>query len=239
MASGWHSLEIACWRPMGSWFDRFIGANSELQYPDIAASSLSKYGLRTMSGCIVTVEINIIGRNFHLHGVLRWWYWYHTYNISIRSLKLSYLRQVFSGSEVVFINWHFVYLDSVVLKKWLRLLSSGRWDGIRIVLVFVSRRKEWAVALLIVVPFVCFNSEILSRTGDLLKFTHLVTIINRLSPCLDNQLFNKMVNLLQIIIISCLIVHSFDVRKLLAAVNTAIEEAQRVFTAHCLIIRWG
>jgi len=56
---------------MGSWYDRFIGANSELQYPHIVASSLSKYGLRTFSGCIVTVEVDIIGRNFHLHGVIR------------------------------------------------------------------------------------------------------------------------------------------------------------------------
>ena len=71
MASGWLSLEVPCWRPMGTWYDRFIGANSELQYPDIVASSLSKYGLRTMSGCMVTVELNLIGRNFHLHGVTR------------------------------------------------------------------------------------------------------------------------------------------------------------------------
>jgi B9 domain-containing protein 2 len=71
MASGSHILQIPCWRPMGSWYDRFIGANSELQYPDIVASSLSKYGLRTFSGCLVEVELDLIGRNFHLHGVLR------------------------------------------------------------------------------------------------------------------------------------------------------------------------
>jgi B9 domain-containing protein 2 len=28
MASGWHKLEVPCWRPMGTWYDRFIGANS-------------------------------------------------------------------------------------------------------------------------------------------------------------------------------------------------------------------
>lgn len=56
---------------MGTWYDRFIGAHSELQYPDIVASSLSKYGLRTISGCIVVVEVDIIGRNFQLHGVVR------------------------------------------------------------------------------------------------------------------------------------------------------------------------
>ena len=64
-------LEVPCWRPMGTWYDRFIGANSELQYPDIVASSLSKYGLRTTSGCLLFVEVDIIARNFQLHGILR------------------------------------------------------------------------------------------------------------------------------------------------------------------------
>ena len=56
---------------MGTMYDRFIGANSELQYPGIVASSLNRHGLRTFSGCIVEVEINVLGRNFHLHGVVR------------------------------------------------------------------------------------------------------------------------------------------------------------------------
>ena len=71
MGSGCHVLEIPCWRPMGTWYDRFIGANSELQYPDIAASSISKYSLRTQSGCLLTVQLDLIGRNFHLQGVTR------------------------------------------------------------------------------------------------------------------------------------------------------------------------
>lgn len=71
MASGQHLLEVPCWRPMGTWYDRFIGANSELQYPDIVASSLSKYGLRTTSSAVLIVDIDIIARSFHLHGVLR------------------------------------------------------------------------------------------------------------------------------------------------------------------------
>lgn len=56
---------------MGTWFDRFVGSNAELQYPGMMISSLNRYGLRTYAGCKVVVEINVIGRNFHLHGVLR------------------------------------------------------------------------------------------------------------------------------------------------------------------------
>ena len=56
---------------MGTWYDRFIGANSELQYPDIVASSLNKYGLRTTSACLVQIEMDLVGRNFQLHGVVR------------------------------------------------------------------------------------------------------------------------------------------------------------------------
>eukprot|EP00919_Chromeraceae_sp_WS-2016_P000105 GHVR01000295.1.p1 GENE.GHVR01000295.1~~GHVR01000295.1.p1 ORF type:complete len:103 (+),score=8.13 GHVR01000295.1:640-948(+) len=69
MGSGEYNLDMPCWRPMGAWYDRFIGANSELQYPGIVACSLNKYGLRTFSGCKVEVEVNVIGRNFHLHGI--------------------------------------------------------------------------------------------------------------------------------------------------------------------------
>lgn len=71
MATGDHEVDICCWRPMGTWYDRFIGANSELQHPGIVASSLSRYGLRTFSSCIVKTDINVIGRNFQLHGVIR------------------------------------------------------------------------------------------------------------------------------------------------------------------------
>lgn len=71
MASGDHQINICCWRPMGKWYDRFIGANSELQNPGVIVSSLSRYGLRTFSSCLTKLEINIIGRNFQLHGVLR------------------------------------------------------------------------------------------------------------------------------------------------------------------------
>jgi len=28
MASGDHEIDICCWRPIGTWYDRFIGANS-------------------------------------------------------------------------------------------------------------------------------------------------------------------------------------------------------------------
>ena len=71
MGSGYHVMEVPCWRPQGTWYDRFIGAHSELQYPDVVGSSLSKYGLRTISGCVVVVEADVLGRNFHLHGVVR------------------------------------------------------------------------------------------------------------------------------------------------------------------------
>ena len=71
MSSGDYDLEVGCWRPMGTWYDRFIGANSELQYPGVMASPLSRYGLKTFSTCITKVEINVIGRNFQLHGIVR------------------------------------------------------------------------------------------------------------------------------------------------------------------------
>ena len=56
---------------MGTWYDRFIGASSELQNPGVIASSLNRYGLRTFSGCLVNIDMNIIGRNFQVHGVTR------------------------------------------------------------------------------------------------------------------------------------------------------------------------
>lgn len=70
-ANGEYRLEIPCWRPMGTWYDRFVGSNAELQYPAMMVSSLNRYGLRTFSGCKLVVELSIIGRNFHLHGVVR------------------------------------------------------------------------------------------------------------------------------------------------------------------------
>lgn len=70
-ANGEYKLEIPCWRPMGTWYDRFVGSNAELQHPGILASSLNRYGLRTFAGCKVVMEVNIIGRNFNLHGVVR------------------------------------------------------------------------------------------------------------------------------------------------------------------------
>ena len=54
---------------MGSWYDRFVGANSELQYSGIVASSLNRYGLRTFTSCQLKVELNVIGRGWQLHGV--------------------------------------------------------------------------------------------------------------------------------------------------------------------------
>ena len=71
MATGQYQLEVPCWRPIGTWYDRFIGSNSELQYPAIIASSLNRAGLRTFSGCLIQIELNVIGRNFQLHGVIR------------------------------------------------------------------------------------------------------------------------------------------------------------------------
>lgn len=67
---GEHVLEVPCWRPKGTWFDNFIGAYSELQHKNIVVTPLNRYGLKTQSAGKVVIELKVLTKDFHLHGVI-------------------------------------------------------------------------------------------------------------------------------------------------------------------------
>lgn len=69
-ASGEYTLEIPCWRPKGTWYDNFVGAHSELQHKSVIISSLNRYGLKTYTTGKAVIELKVLTKDFHLHGVI-------------------------------------------------------------------------------------------------------------------------------------------------------------------------
>jgi len=67
--SGYHKLKIDCWRPIISNSDKTLGTYPELEYKDILVSSQNRYGLKAESTGTVVVEIDILLKDFQLHGV--------------------------------------------------------------------------------------------------------------------------------------------------------------------------
>ncbi|EGR27435.1 hypothetical protein IMG5_196180 [Ichthyophthirius multifiliis] len=69
MASGFYKLDIPCWRPKSTFSDYIIGAHPELIHRDILIASDSRFNFKTESTGNIQVEIDILNKDFGLHGV--------------------------------------------------------------------------------------------------------------------------------------------------------------------------
>jgi hypothetical protein len=67
--SGHHKITIHCWRPVTSYSDKVLGTYPELEHKDILLSSQNRYGLKSESAGTVHVEVDVILKDFQLHGV--------------------------------------------------------------------------------------------------------------------------------------------------------------------------
>lgn len=68
--SGYHKLKIPCWRPVKTTSDKLLGTYPELEHKDILLSSQNRYGLKTESTGDIVLEIDILVKDFLLHGVV-------------------------------------------------------------------------------------------------------------------------------------------------------------------------
>jgi B9 domain-containing protein 2 len=59
MEAGTYNLDICCWRPAVSFFDKIVGVYPELQHRGVLVSGESKYGFKTDSAGKVNVEISV------------------------------------------------------------------------------------------------------------------------------------------------------------------------------------
>jgi len=66
---GEYKIDVVCWRPKASIWDRMIGAHPELLYKDVIMSSNSRFGFKTESTGKVTIELSVIVKDFMNHGV--------------------------------------------------------------------------------------------------------------------------------------------------------------------------
>lgn len=69
MKKGEQEVKVHCWRPKASFWDRLIGAYSELEFKDIIISTQNRYGFKTESTGCVSIKYELIFKDFHLHGV--------------------------------------------------------------------------------------------------------------------------------------------------------------------------
>lgn len=67
--SGEYKLNIPCWRPDADFYDKLIGAYPELINKNILFTSDSRYGLKTETTGFIMIEVSVITKDFHLHGV--------------------------------------------------------------------------------------------------------------------------------------------------------------------------
>lgn len=70
MQSGFHRLTVDCWRPISSSDDSVLGTYPELEFKDVLVSSQSRYGLTTETTGSLVFEIDVILKDFQLHGVV-------------------------------------------------------------------------------------------------------------------------------------------------------------------------
>ena len=119
-------------------------------------SSLNRYGLRTFSGCKLVVELNVIGRNFNLHGIVRWFthfYWVHSRILLIftfsTQIYIKWWQQLFTKIST---NYHAWIFGLLLLPKVLRLSLS---------LFEVSFSLVRTLSWLFTVHYVCFYESIL------------------------------------------------------------------------------
>lgn len=71
---GFHSMDVAIWRPRGSAWERFrrffVGGASQLDKPELIYTSPDLSHLRTEPMGTVHLELNVIARNFEKFGVI-------------------------------------------------------------------------------------------------------------------------------------------------------------------------
>lgn len=68
--SGFHKIKVDCWRPISTTGDKLLGTYPELEFKDVLISSQSRYGLVTETTGTVTLELDVILKDFQLHGVI-------------------------------------------------------------------------------------------------------------------------------------------------------------------------
>jgi len=67
---GYHRLKVDCWRPVSASGDQLLGTYPELEFKDVLVSSQSRYGLTSETTGSVIFELDVILKDFQLHGVL-------------------------------------------------------------------------------------------------------------------------------------------------------------------------
>ena len=67
--SGNHKYDVPCWRPAPHYHDSWISVYPELEFKDVLISNQNRQSLRTESTGKVSIEIDVITRDFGLHGV--------------------------------------------------------------------------------------------------------------------------------------------------------------------------
>jgi len=68
--SGYYKMKVDCWRPISSTTDKLLGTFPELEFKDVLISSQSKYGLTAETTGSVIFELDVILKDFQLHGVI-------------------------------------------------------------------------------------------------------------------------------------------------------------------------
>ncbi len=71
---GQHTIKIKCWRPAPQGFfktlaAKLLGIQPELEFKDMLFSSADRFGFEGETTGTVEVDIGIITKDFHLHGV--------------------------------------------------------------------------------------------------------------------------------------------------------------------------
>ena len=70
ISNGNVELECSCWRPVGSQFKSYIlGITPELKDKSIVYSTEEKFGLETISTGSVIISLDIILKDFEIHGI--------------------------------------------------------------------------------------------------------------------------------------------------------------------------
>ena len=63
-------IDFNCWRPKGNMFSNYIlGITSEYVDNSIVSSSVEKFSIETVSTGSVIVDLNVILKDFELHGI--------------------------------------------------------------------------------------------------------------------------------------------------------------------------
>eukprot|EP00741_Cyanophora_paradoxa_P008346 tig00001299_g8073.t1 len=70
---GVFDLEVPCWRPVGSWSERFsaffIGGNPQLKHEEYVTSGSDRFRLKTIATGTVHLKIGVLTKNFEKFGV--------------------------------------------------------------------------------------------------------------------------------------------------------------------------